>query len=55
MLATLALVNIDGFGMRNGVDFRRRRADDLGLYLHLTSKCKYATLTAFGRFHWIAK
>jgi PadR family transcriptional regulator PadR len=48
MVATLARVNIDGFGMRNGDDFRRRRADDLGLYLHLTSKCKYATLLSRG-------
>jgi len=31
-LATVAPVNLDGFGMRNGESFRRRRADDLGLY-----------------------
>jgi hypothetical protein len=54
MLATLALVNIDGFGMRNGDDFRRRGADDLGLYLHLTIKCTMRD-TASGRFHSIAK
>jgi hypothetical protein len=54
MLARLALVNIDGFGMRNGDDFRRRRADDPGLCLHLTIKCTMRE-TVPGSFHSIVK
>jgi hypothetical protein len=48
------LLIIDDFGMRNGDDFRRRRADDLGLYLHLTIKYTMRE-TVSGRFHSIAK
>jgi hypothetical protein len=54
MVATVPPLIIDDFGMRNGDDFRRRRADDLGLYLHLTIKCTMRE-TVSGRFHSIAK